>query len=80
MKYVDELNRSTALNSLLNRVLRDDVTLVYSSRNDRHNNAVILWDYLNKKIARMEREKARLTQRKMRETEVREKARQKARL
>ncbi len=50
-RYRDELNRCPkAWEPILEAARHGDVILLYSSRDTKHNNAVVLRDYLNKKI------------------------------
>lgn len=52
-RYRTELEQKTeVLHPLLDAVREDDVTLVYSSRNERHNNAVVLKAYLEELLTR----------------------------
>lgn len=52
-RYRAELNRRPkAWQPILEAARRGDVILLYSSRDIEHNNAVVLRDYLNRKIQR----------------------------
>jgi uncharacterized protein YeaO (DUF488 family) len=52
-RYVRELNANAeALRPLLDAARRGDVTLVYSSHDSKHNNAVVLKEYLQGKISK----------------------------
>jgi uncharacterized protein YeaO (DUF488 family) len=72
VRYLQELDKGTAVNSLINRVMADDVTLVYSSRNDKHNTATILFSYINKRIERIEKQKAAVLKKKLMEQQRKE--------
>lgn len=50
-KYLDELKTNAAADELLNLVKKHKkVTLVYSARDEEHNQAVVLKEYLEKKL------------------------------
>ena len=75
-KYTSELERNTLVNTLINRAKRDDIMLLYASRDQRHNNAVVLYGFVTKRIRYLQSEerkkiaekyKARLFKAKMRE-------------
>ncbi len=50
-RYKTELKENRALNKLIQIVLNaDPVTFLYSSRDDRHNNAVVLLEVVKRKL------------------------------
>lgn len=57
-RYLKELEVNKAVPRLLNRITREDITLVYSSRNDRNNNATILYTFLNTRLKRLQKQQA----------------------
>jgi uncharacterized protein YeaO (DUF488 family) len=50
--FVELRNHDEALKTLLDKARRGTVTLIYSSHDEEHNNAVALKDYLESKSAR----------------------------
>jgi uncharacterized protein YeaO (DUF488 family) len=54
-KYIRELEKNPLVNTLINRSKRDDIMLLYASRDHEHNNAVVLYEFLTKRIGRTER-------------------------
>lgn len=50
-RYIKELNANPATKELINKIKQEKlVTLLYSSHDTEHNNAIILADYLRGKI------------------------------
>lgn len=50
-KYISELQANPAVDDLIARIRRYQcVTLLYSSHDHQHNNAIVLAEYLHKKI------------------------------
>ncbi|MDE5810152.1 MAG: DUF488 family protein [Muribaculaceae bacterium] len=50
-RYLDELDRSSDATSLVNQIIgHDTVTLLYSSKDEKHNNAVVLKKFLMSKL------------------------------
>lgn len=50
-RYTAELEANPAVEFLVNEARHGDVTLVYSSHDMEHNNAVVLREYLQRKLA-----------------------------
>ncbi len=55
-KYLAELERNPLVNSLINRSKREDIMLLYASRNHRQNNAIVLMSFLRERIATVDKE------------------------
>ncbi len=54
-KYKKELKDNKALNKLINIILNaDPVTLLYSARDTKHNNAVVLFEVVRARIKRID--------------------------
>ena len=53
-KYLAELEKSPLVNALINRSKREDIMLLYASRNHKRNNAVVLYGFVMKKINALE--------------------------
>lgn len=50
-RYIQELNtKKDTVSELLKHLDKQDVTLLYSAKDEEHNNAVALQEYLNKKL------------------------------
>ncbi|MDE1768809.1 MAG: DUF488 domain-containing protein [Candidatus Micrarchaeota archaeon] len=47
-RYKEELNGSKAFIELVHLVRTNDITILYSSRDDKHNNAIALVEFINK--------------------------------
>lgn len=62
-RYLRELKKNESVDTLANRVKNEDVTLVYSSKDEKHNNAIVLAELVKKRLKEMEK----LEQKKKRE-------------
>ncbi len=49
-RYRNELDQNDAFNALLNKARDGRVTLIYGAKDETHNNAVALRDYLREKV------------------------------
>lgn len=49
-RYERELQKNKALNHLVELAKKNDITLLYASQDEKHNNAVVLMDVLKKKV------------------------------
>lgn len=49
-RYIEELEKNVHVKRLLDLVKNEDVTLVYASSDTEHNNAVVLAEYIKKKL------------------------------
>ncbi|MCL5427673.1 MAG: DUF488 family protein [Candidatus Marsarchaeota archaeon] len=58
-RYVAELEENPLVNVLINRSRREDIMLLYASRNHRQNNAVVLLGFLKGRIRTMEQNERR---------------------
>ena len=57
-KYRRELEGSKALQKLLNRIAdRDEVTFLYSSKDEQHNNAVVLKEFIEEKLKELKKKR-----------------------
>lgn len=54
-KYTAELEKNPLVNTLINRCRRDDIMLLYASRNHRQNNAVVLLSFLRERMKKTEK-------------------------
>ncbi len=65
-KYRKELEANEYVRVLMNKSKRDDVTLVYSSNDKRHNNAVVLLKFLREKLREDHKQELKLLKEKQR--------------
>jgi uncharacterized protein YeaO (DUF488 family) len=49
-KYKKELRGNKALDNLIDMVTKEDITLIYSSRDEEHNNALVLKEVIEERI------------------------------
>lgn len=56
-RYIKELHNNSALKNLMERIAVEDVTLVYASKDNRRNNAVVLASLLKKTAPKKDEKK-----------------------
>ncbi len=57
IKYIKELQNNSALKNLRERIAVEDVTLIYTAKDNKRNNAVVLASLLKKSAPRKEEKK-----------------------
>ncbi|MGC8479353.1 MAG: DUF488 domain-containing protein, partial [Candidatus Micrarchaeia archaeon] len=72
-KYIKELEANEYVRVLINKSKREDITLVYTSSDKLHNNAIVLFRFLRKKIREEEKEQAKLMKEKEKRKALRSK-------
>ncbi len=51
-RYMKELGSNNSLNTLIDMIKEEDITLVYATKDEKHNNAIVLAEVIKERIKR----------------------------